>query len=292
MAKQLRIALTLLCFFFQLFTPTALAVPPHLWKHWARHDEQSKAIIDHSLWQQFLNRTVQTGPRGQNLIDYAHIDSHSRGLLNEYLNQLATTKITHYNRKAQLAYWINLYNALVVKTIVEHYPVSSIQEINISPGHFVEGPWKADIIHINTTTLNLNDIENRILRPIWKDPRILFALSKGSLGSPGILKQAFTGYLSDELLTQATQHYINQPQGVRIEKDKLIVSTLFREYPEDFGRSDHDIIAFIKRYAKPELKAKLEKFNTINNTEFNWALNQVPKPQRKTTSQKIVISAD
>ena len=64
-----------------------------------------------------------------------------RKALAQYLDALAAVPISRYERDEQLAYWINLYNALTVKVILDHYPVDSIRDINISPGWFSVGPW-------------------------------------------------------------------------------------------------------------------------------------------------------
>ena len=71
--------------------------------------------------------------------------------LKDYLKNMAQINIDNYNRDEQLAYWINVYNALTVQTVANYYPVSTIQEINISPGLFSVGPWGANLITIKET---------------------------------------------------------------------------------------------------------------------------------------------
>ena len=61
-----------------------------------------------------------------------------------------------------MAYWINLYNALTIKVILDHYPVESIWDIDISPGIFADGPWGRKLMTIEGETVSLDDIEHQI----------------------------------------------------------------------------------------------------------------------------------
>ena len=96
--------------------------------------------------------------------------------LNAYVENLSRMPINDFNRAEQKAFWINLYNALTVKVVLAAYPVKSIRDIAISPGLFARGPWGKKLIEIDGETVSLNDIEHRILRPIWRDPRLHYAL--------------------------------------------------------------------------------------------------------------------
>ena len=104
--------------------------------------------------------------------------------------------ITDYNKKEQLAYWINLYNSLTIKVVLEHYPVKSIKEIKLS-GIFKPGPWKKELVIIEGKKLSLDNIEHDILRPIWKDNRVHYAVNCASIGCPNLQNSAFTAKNSD-----------------------------------------------------------------------------------------------
>lgn len=119
-----------------------------LWPQWEVNNPLSKEIISHQLWQDFLNRRVITSPENINLVDYEHFSQTDLNLLKDYLRDMAQININNYNRAEQLAYWINVYNALTVQTIANYYPISTVQEINISPGLFSVGPWGANLITI------------------------------------------------------------------------------------------------------------------------------------------------
>jgi len=144
-----------------------------LWPRWRAHDPGSTQTIDHVAWDRFLKKyVVSPHPSGINRVRYDAVTPEDRKLLKSYLQHLQRVPISSFNKAEQKAYWINLYNALTVDLVLSHYPVKSILDINISPGIFSRGPWGAKLLTIEGEKLSLDDIEHRILRPIWKDNRV------------------------------------------------------------------------------------------------------------------------
>ena len=164
---------------------TARAAPPaELWAKWQARDDQSSAMIDHSAWNRFLHSYVQIGTDGIARIPYARVAASDRGALSADLARLSSLPISRYSRREQFAFWVDLYNALTVQVVLDHYPVSSIRDLSISPGLFSFGPWGKKLIAVEGEALSLDDIEHRILRPIWRDPRIHYAVNCAALGCP------------------------------------------------------------------------------------------------------------
>lgn len=254
---------------------TAFATAEHksLWERWEAYEPLSHKTIDHHIWQDFLTRHVKEQKNGLSYIDYPKISNAEALQLNNYIWQMSQVIIDEYNRREQLAYWINLYNALVVKTVLDHFPTPSINDINISPGLFREGPWNAKLIKVEETPLSLNDIENRILRPIWNDPRIHYALNYAAISSPNIQKTAFTASNLDVLLNKGAREYINSLRAVQVIAGKLVTSSLFTWFMSDYGMDEEDVIAHISYYAKPKLHDSLRGKHHIDKTVFNWHLN-------------------
>ncbi len=185
--------------------------------------------------------------------------------------------ITGYPRDEQLAFWVNLYNALTVKVILDHYPVQSIKEIDISPGWFSSGPWGKKLITIESHDLSLDDIEHRILRPIWKDPRIHYAVNCASIGCPDLGDTAFSASNVEAELSRAARNYINHPRGVTVEDDQVRISSIYKWFKDDFGGSEMAILDHLRLYAADELKHKLEKVSGISGYAYDWALNDSPR---------------
>ena len=116
-----------------------------------------------------------------------------------------------------MPYWINLYNAFTVHLILEHYPQDSI--VDIRYGFFDFGPWDEKLLQIEDEEVSLNDIEHRILRPIWKDPRLHYALNCASLGCPNLQPESFYPGNVESLLNSRARDYINHPRGLRFENE-------------------------------------------------------------------------
>lgn len=269
MLKQLTL------FFFLLLPAYAISAPKaEVWKYWEAHQPESVQNIDHSGWHSLLQSYVQPASDGINYFAYKAVTENDKKKLAGYISGLEEITITEYNRAEQQAYWINLYNALTVELILRYYPVESIRDIDISPGFFSSGPWKKKLLMIEGETLSLDDIEHRILRPIWQDPRIHYAVNCASIGCPNLSNEAFTATNTDLLLTQGAIAYINHPRGVSINNDELTLSSIYKWFKEDFGTDDKAIIQHLQEYAKPTLKAQLNGLSDIEDYEYDWSLNE------------------
>ena len=196
-----------------------------------------------------------------------------RVALSRYTATLAALPIDDYSRAEQMAYWINLYNALTVQVVLTHYPVDSIRDIDVSPGLFSDGPWDRPLLTVAGEDLTLNDIEHRILRPIWRDPRIHYAVNCASVGCPNLQPVPYTGSNLEALLEGAARAYVNSPRGVRVGRYGLIVSSIYVWFQDDFGTRDDDVIDHLARYAEPELAAELRRVGKLADHSYDWSLN-------------------
>ena len=155
--------------------------------------------------------------------------------------------------------------------MLEHYPLDSIRDIRA--GLFSRGPWRLELIEVEGEKLTLDDIEHRILRPIWRDPRIHYAVNCASIGCPNLQPRAFTAANSGMLLEQAARDFVNHERGARVENGKLRVSSIYHWFDEDFGGNDSGVIAHLKQYADTELAAKLADIDHIDDHAYDWSLN-------------------
>ena len=169
-----------------------------------------------------------------------------------------------------MALWINLYNALTIRTVLDHYPIGSIRDVDISPGLFEDGPWGEKLIAVEGEPLSLDDIEHRILRPIWRDPRLHYALNCAALGCPDLHPAAFEAPILESQLDEAARAYVNHPRGARIDSGDLIVSSIYVRYAADFGGGDISIIAHLRRYADAALDRALAGRSNIDKDSYDW----------------------
>ncbi len=244
------------------------------WGQWEAFDPDSKTRVKHLPWARFLASYVELGPDGINRLAYHKVTEADRATLENYLAALGKTSVKVLNRNEQLAYWINFYNALTAKVVLDHYPVESIRDIDISPGLFADGPWDAKLVTVDGVELSLNDMEHRILRPIWKDPRVHYGVNCASIGCPNLQTFAFEGDKIDGMLEDTAIEYINHPRGARVEDGKLIVSSIYSWFEEDFS-GEEGVLTHLRTYAGPELKESLAGIRSVDGDEYDWSLNDV-----------------
>lgn len=271
-----RLALPLL---FALSTAQA-APKADLWPRWQAHDDSSTSTIDHSAWTAFLQKYVIKSSDGINRVRYGAVTADDRKALEHYIETMEAVKIDQYSRARQRPYWTNLYNAETLDLVLQHYPVKSIRDINLGGGLsgfvgglFSRGPWDAKVLKVEGVALSLNDIEHRILRPIWKDPRTHYSVNCASLGCPNLRREAYTAENMEQMLDAGARDYINNPRGARVTNGKLSVSSIYVWYQSDFGGNDAGVIAHLKKYADAKLKKQLQGITSISSNHYNWSLN-------------------
>ena len=253
---------------------TEAAPKAELWARWQKHDPASRQKIDHGAWDKFLKQfVVAPHPSGINRVRYQAVTATDLKGLKSYLQSMQALAISTYNRAEQKAFWVNIYNALTVDLILSRYPVTSIRDINISPGLFERGPWGAKLLTVEGEKLSLDDIEHRILRPIWKDNRIHYAVNCASLGCPNLQPAAYTGENIEALLEQGAREFINHARGVSIQKGRLQVSSIYVWFQEDFGGDPEDLMEHWQEYANPPLADALQKYNGGLGHDYDWRLN-------------------
>ncbi len=262
---------------YTVFTITATpAQKPELIPFWDESDEQNTEKIDHNLWQSILNSYLAEHPSGVNRFDYGELKSAPQDLatLNSYLERLQSIDPRNYAREEQKAYWINFYNALTVKVVVDAYPVDSIKEIHESwiPR---SGPWGDVHANVAGQELTLDNIEHGILRPIWKDERIHYAVNCASIGCPNLATHAYTAANLESLLNEGARAYVNDVRGVDVvDEDFIVLSSIYDWWVFDFGDSEEGVLAHLRKYADRELAVQLEEFSGAFDYEYDWDLNQ------------------
>lgn len=227
---------------------------------------------DYDRWNRFLGAYLAADDTGINRVDYGRVSDGDLGdLLRAQLQSMQALDPTRLDRDDQFAYWVNLYNLVTVLVVLEGYPVDSIRNLG---GWFASGPWDEDVVTVAGRELSLNDIEHGILRPIWKDPRIHYAVNCASIGCPNLATEAYVGDRLEEMLEAAARDYINHPRGAAFEDGELVVSSIFEWYQVDFGDSERGVIAHLANYAEPALRAELATATRIARDRYDWRLNE------------------
>ncbi|MEZ9397886.1 DUF547 domain-containing protein [Vibrio splendidus] len=248
-----------------LFSTLAWSAPKSdLWPHWNQSNEANSTQVSHQDWQQFLDSYLVK--QGQHtLVRYQAVSTSDKAKLKQYIKRLEQLNPLNYSKAEQYAYWVNLYNAVTVDLILDAYPIKSITKLG---GLFSFGPWGDDVVVVNGMTLTLNDIEHRILRPIWQDPRTHYAVNCASLGCPNLQSQAFTSDNTETLLELAAVEYINSDKGVLVNNNQLQLSSIYEWFAVDFG-TEKQLIQHLDQYrTKPVTNTEKISF------DYDWSLNQ------------------
>ena len=246
---------------------------PEAWEYWEYNNPDNAQPIDHSTWDMFLRKYVRPDGNGYNKFAYGEVSSADKAMLENYIQKLSQVEITERARPVQLAYWINLYNALTIKVVLDHYPVASIRDIRLG-GLLSRGPWDGELVEIEEEQITLNAIEHEILRPIWRDPRLHYAINCASVGCPNLHNRAFTAANTPQLLDQLATAYLAHPRGLSIENNEATVSSIFQWFAYDFGNSEQKIIKHIAKYAPAQKAQALIKIGDLADADYDWALNE------------------
>jgi len=236
-------------------------------------DPYSPHAVDHSTWNCLLARYTVTDAVGVNRLRYRAVTAQDRNSLKGYLQYLQSVDTRTLNRNEQLAFWFNLYNARTVDIVLDNYPIRSIRQVKMKFTDFV-GPFDdPGAVTVLGKSLSLNDIESGIVRPVWKDPRIHYALNCASYGCPNLAPQAWTAADLDGRLNGAAYEYINSDRAIRSGVFGVKVSKIFKWYKDDFGSSDQAVLNHLRQYANPTTQQKLQGRQSIRGHFYDWSLN-------------------
>lgn len=186
-----------------------------------------------------------------------------QAVLADYMNQLkSNAPQSDWSKNKQMAYWINLYNAFTIQTILENYPVKSITDIE---GGKV---WDRKTVNIGGEKLTLNDIEKKKLLKRFRDGRVHFAVNCAAASCPPLLNKAWTEDNVQRYLSQQTKAFINNATENQLSAKSIQVSQIFNWYADDFGGKDK-IVSYFQKYSKTEIKDNAK----VSFKEYNWELN-------------------
>lgn len=260
-----------------MLSPFALAAPKsELWPYWNQSRSDSNIEVDHQLWQSLLSRFVRESADGINRVAYREFDEAAKLELSNYLESMSRVVPTQLNQNEQLAYWINLYNAQTIQVVLDHPKKKSI--LSMGP-FFAFGPWDEPYLTIEGKPVTLNDIEHRILRPIWQDHRLHYVLNCASIGCPNLNRHAYQAELIDQQLAGAQANFLRHPRAVTLtDSGKLQVTSLFDWYLIDFAQDISGLLAYLAAQ-RPDLAADLSALVDEGNPKidyvYDWDLNVV-----------------
>ena len=205
--------------------------------------------FDHSAFDALLRQHVDHG-----LVDYAAFRNNAQ--FATYLASLNTVDLKKFDEPERIAFWLNVYNAYTIQLVASRGETGSIRNIDKTFGVFsLKGPWSERFVKAAGQTLSLDDVEHRILRKEFSEPRVHFAMSFAANGGPALRSEAYSGAkLDDQLEDQARQFLLKSPTKNRVVASERTVyaSPILTRYRADFGSSPSALGAFLAEYYPPD----------------------------------------
>jgi hypothetical protein len=240
----------------------------------------STVAVNHATWDKLTKAYIAPDASGLNRVDYKKFKVEGHKDLKAYVAMLHATDVAKLDKPEQFAFWVNLYNARTVDIVLDKYPVKSIKDISLGGGLKAlvgGGPWQANTGKVAGVDLSLDDIEHKVLRAVFKDPRVHYALNCASYGCPNLRIGAFTGADLNAQLDAGAKAFVNHPRGISVEGGKVKASNIYSWFEADFGGSAMTALEHIRGYAEPTLKQKLNGITKIDRYDYIWSLNDVGK---------------
>lgn len=224
------------------------------------------ASPDWSVYAETLQR-VKAGKKHDtplNLVDYSALKK--SGQLEAAYQLIKTFPVeTLANREEKLAFYINAYNILALKMVLDHWPVDSIKDV----GNLLSPVWKKTAGVIGGQEVSLDAIENEVLRPMG-EPRIHFAIVCASVSCPDLRTEPYTAdKLNVQLDDQAGLFLNNAEKGLNDDGKAIHVSKIFDWFENDF-KAVGGIEAFIRQH-----RSGLSRSAIKADIEYDWSLNSV-----------------
>jgi len=249
-----------------------------------------KPIFSHGDFNRVLQRFVDD--RG--MVDYRSLQDDPTDLDTYYRLMASFSPDSHPEhfpgKDHQLAYWINAYNAAAIKTVLTHYPITSVLDVRTPALLFFlsdkAGFFFFQRLTFGGQTTSLYYLENQVIRKRFNDPRIHFALNCAAIGCPRLPRQAFSGDALDRQLDDETRLFLSEERNFRIDHDgkTVYLSSIFRWYANDFTDwyrqqfpgAPSGLLEYVALYLPPDQSATLQNVASdydIRFIAYDWGLN-------------------
>ena len=244
-------------------------------------------------WNYIVSKYVITNVLNQgsniygNMIDYCGI--YNDPIYDQVIEDLANAKVELFDKDEQFALYINAYNILAIKVILDHPKstsnnecpiwVDSITDITENSG--LKSVWKIDAGTIDGQVYSLDNVEQDTLRKYWKDARVHSSIVCASLSCPNVRNEAYIGKnINQQLNDQFSEWMNNTSKGLAIigdDNEILKLSKIFDWYSDDFKRNGSSVKEFVLKHIDHQsLKVQVENTASIDYFSYNWTLNIVP----------------
>lgn len=231
-------------------------------------------------------------------VDYAGLkanrEPHDRFIA--LMGAVTESELASWSSDEQLAFWMNAYNAITLKYIIDHYPIEKGGLISraLYPANSIRqipGVWDELTTPVAGSPITLDAIEHEILRVEFTEPRIHMAIVCAAMGCPPLRAEAFVGERIEEQLDDQSIRFLGHPDRFRIDRETGTVhlSSIFDWFGEDFVPvyspangtfSEHDettaaVLNFVSGYiAETDAQYLKQQDYKVAFTKYDWSLNE------------------
>jgi uncharacterized protein DUF547 len=216
-----------------------------------------------------------------------------RAKLDGYISLIAGVPVDKEPREEQIAFWLNAYNALVLRTVIDHYPIAGkSQEYPAKSVRQVPGAFDRIARRVGGRSLTLDQIEKDVL-PQFHDPRVYFALGRGAVGSGRLRSEAFVPARIEEQLADVAAECVSRAQCAQLDREanRLSASSIFSWHEKEFAEAYADkappslasrspIERAVVAFVSPKLLTAERDMIAANTFQmvykpFDWTLNDL-----------------
>lgn len=248
--------------------------------------------FSYSLYAKVLDGFVD----GFGLVDYNRlkIERHDLDAFIRILSDVDPVDFETWSDEAQIAFWINVYNALTLKVIIDNYPIKSSFFRSLSyPKNSIRqigGVWDKITFSVMGERYTLDQIEHQILRQKFSEPRIHMALVCAAKSCPNLRREPYEGKKIGFQLETQTRTFLSRQKNYYIDKDKntIYLSPIFKWFGEDFidvyrpesgftntNQKERAVLYFVSLHVPEKDKRYLEEgFYSIRYSKYDWSLNE------------------
>ncbi|MBN2326875.1 MAG: DUF547 domain-containing protein [Candidatus Omnitrophica bacterium] len=263
---------------------------------WSLAGEDDAIDFGYSGYASVLSRFVD----GRGRVDYAGLKA-DRGALDEFAGDIAEldrSRFEEWGEADRLAFWINAYNALVLKAVIDHYPIraSFFASLRFPRNSIrqISGGWDEIQFTVMGRMTTLKEIKDEVIRKEFGEARVHSALACAAVGGPPLRRAPFTGDGLDGQLDDQVRAMLGDPGKFHIDFNAKVIylSEIFDWHGEDFiakyddsnqpevrSRKQRAVIRFLADYAGEERSKALRSYQyRVAYLDFDWSLNEQERP--------------
>lgn len=222
----------------------------------------SKTPSVHADFDRILQARVRDG-----LVDYAGLRAQDAKALQAYLDAMAAVDSDKLEKPAKFAFYVNVYNATMLQAVLE----KTAKDPKWTPAAAEFGVFKEKRVHLRSGVISLDQLENEVLRPGFKDPRVHVAIVCGARSCPPLLARAYEAADLDAVLDANLRAFLRDSARNQIGDAKTMrLSKIFEWFQADFGGE-----AGVRKLIEKQFDAKAAAAK-IEWLDYSWQLNEQP----------------